>query len=140
VAARNRGNHSRGADTVRPSFNTTVSASSEHAASTATASPTSTEVGIPFLQEQLPILFHEVANCRQLVAPKPAIRGQRDRFEPELGVPSSLCDVNVSRLAVLETVKEEPIIADAQQRWRDMSLPSQRSRPCISARKSFNAI
>jgi hypothetical protein len=47
VAARSRGNHTNGTETVRPSSRTTISESSEHETSTANASPLSTEVGIP---------------------------------------------------------------------------------------------
>src|SRR2546422_596621 len=53
VALSSRGNHIKGTDTVRPSSNTIVSSSLEQETSTARASPLVTEVGIPFLQEQI---------------------------------------------------------------------------------------
>jgi hypothetical protein len=54
VAARSRGNHTNGTETVRLSSRTTISESSEHETSTASASPLSTEVGVPLLQEPVP--------------------------------------------------------------------------------------
>jgi hypothetical protein len=122
VASSRRGNHTKGTDTIRPSSKTTVSESSEHDASTANASLVSTETGIPFLHQEFSTLFHELSNLRQFVAPKTSVRRQRDRIEPELRVPPGVRDVNVRRLAVLQTVEEEPVAADPQQGWHGCSL------------------
>jgi hypothetical protein len=123
VAARRRGNHTNGTDTVRPSSRTTVSESSEHETSIANASPLSTEVGIPLLQKELSILIHELSNRRQFVTPKTTIRRQSHRIEPELRVTTGLRHMNVCRLAILQTVEEEPVPTNPQQGWHSISLP-----------------
>src|ERR1700736_5977282 len=109
VAARSRGNHTNGTETVRPSSRTTINESSEHETSTANASPLATEVGIPLLQKELSILVHELSNRRQFVTPKTTIRRQVSRIEPELRVTPGLRHMNVWRLAILQTVEEEPV-------------------------------
>ncbi len=86
VAPNSRGNQTRGTDTVRPSSRTTVSECSEHDTSTANVSWLSTKVGIPFLQEKISILQHKsMKNCQFVIA-ETAVRGQRDRIEPELRI------------------------------------------------------
>jgi hypothetical protein len=123
VAARSRGNHTNGTETVRPSSRTTINESSEHETSTADTSPLSTEVGIPLLQKKLSILDHELSNRRQFVTAKTTIRRQRYlRIKPELRVTPGLGHMNVWRLAVLKTVEEEPVPANPQQGWHSISL------------------
>jgi len=120
VAARSRGNHANGTETVRPSSRTTISESSEHETSTANASPLSTEVGIPFLQKELSILVHELLNRRQFVTPKTTIRRQGHGVDPELRVTSRLGHMNVWRLAILKAVEKEPVPANPQQGWHNL--------------------
>src|SRR2546423_3987247 len=91
VALSSRGNHIKGTDTVRPSSNTIVSSSLEQETSTARASPLVTEVGIPFLQEQVLILFYELPNDGQLMTTKPAVRCQVNRIDPEFSVTACMC-------------------------------------------------
>src|SRR5207249_705511 len=64
VAFKSRGNHTNGTDIVRPSSRTTVNASSEQETSIAIASLLATEVGIPSLQEKIPVLFNQFTNDR----------------------------------------------------------------------------
>jgi hypothetical protein len=78
VAARSRGNHTNGTETVRPSSRTTTNESSEQETSTANASPLSTEVGIPLLHKELsiPSLLRPVKF--DLAWRKPPIKGVQD--------------------------------------------------------------
>src|SRR5688572_24299321 len=76
VAFRSLGNHARGTDTMRPSSSTTLSASSEQATLTASASLFSTKVGMPLLQEQIWIFQDEFSNHCQFVASKTPVRCQ----------------------------------------------------------------
>src|SRR6266508_1028284 len=122
VAARSRGNHTKGTETVRPSSSTTINESSEHDTSTANASPLSTEVGIPLLQEEFSILLHELSNCRQFVTAKTTTRRQSHRIEPELRITPSVCHMNVGRLTILQAIEEKPVAADSEQRWHSISL------------------
>jgi hypothetical protein len=122
VAARSRGNHTKGTETVRPSSNTTIRASSEHDTSTAKASLLSTKVGIPLLHEEFPILLHELPKCRQFVASETAARRQGHWIEPELRITPSVCHMNVRGLAILQTVKEKPVAANSEQCWHRISL------------------
>src|SRR5229473_2966809 len=75
----NRGNHTKGAETTRPSDKVTDSASSEHDTSTASASVFSTKVLMPFLQKELRVLHHDLPNLYHLVPAKPPIVGNRYR-------------------------------------------------------------
>ena len=123
LAARSRGNHARGTDTVRPSSSTTVNEWSAHDTSTASVSLLSTKVGIPLLQEEFPIIQHEVSNDGQFVASKTTIRRERHRFEPELRITPSVCHVNVWWLTILQTVEVEPVALHPQERRHNLSLP-----------------
>jgi hypothetical protein len=114
VAASRRGNHANGAETVRPSSNTTISESSEHETSTANTSPLFTEVGIPFLQKQRSMFLDESSNHRKFVTSKATVRGQCHRFQPELCIPPGLRYVNMRRLAILQAVEEKPEAAEPQ--------------------------
>ena len=122
VAARRRGNHTNGTETVRPSSSTTISESSEHDTSTANASLLSTKVGIPLLQEEFSILLHKLSNCRQFVTSKTTARRQGHRIEPELRITPSVCHMNVGRLTILQAVEEKPVAADSEQCWHSISL------------------
>ncbi len=122
VAARSRGNHTKGTDRVRPSSRTTVSEWSEHDTSTAKASLLSTKVGIPFLQAQASILQHELSNCGQFVTSKATVRCQCHRFEPELRITPGVRHMNVWWLTILQTVEEEPVTADPEQCRHGLSV------------------
>src|SRR2546425_9028886 len=122
VAFKSLGNHSRGTDTVRPSSSTTVSASSEHATSTASVSLLSTKVGIPFLQEQISIFQYESSNHRQFVTSKPPVRCQGRGIELNLRLTARLGNVNVRCLPIFQTVEEEPVTANPEQCWLGPSL------------------
>jgi hypothetical protein len=86
VAARTRGNHTNGTETVRPSSRTTTNESSEQETSTANASALSTEVGIPLRQEPVPTNpqqgWHSVSLLRLaksgIARRKPPINGAQD--------------------------------------------------------------
>jgi hypothetical protein len=54
------------------------------------------------------MFIYEVSNRRQLVTPKPPIRRQRDRIEPELRIPS--CARTFRRLQVPNTVTDAPSV------------------------------
>jgi hypothetical protein len=123
VAARRRGNQTRGTDTVRPSSRTTVSASSEQDTSTANVSLFSTKVGIPLLQKQISILEHEPSNDRQFVTSKTTVRRQCHRIEPELRITPGVRNMNVWWLTIFQAVEEEPVATDPEQCWHAISLP-----------------
>src|ERR1039458_4084384 len=108
------GNHTRGTETTRPSDNVTHSASPEHSTSTASVSALATKVLMPFLQEEICVLHHDVANLGRLVPPKTPHAGNRYRFEPELRVASGVSDVDVRRFSPLHAEEEEPIPTHSQ--------------------------
>jgi len=86
VAFNNLGNHARGTETVRPSSETTVKASSPQETWVATASVLSTKAGIPFVQEQISVLEHQFSNHHQFAAAKATVRRQQNRMELELRI------------------------------------------------------
>src|SRR6266516_519143 len=90
VAASSRGNHVSGTLTVLPSASVTLSASSEHETSTATASPLSAKILIPSLQEHFGVRADDFLDGVQLVISKPSVARQLHRIKPKLGVASCM--------------------------------------------------
>jgi hypothetical protein len=69
---------------------------------------------MPFLQEEIRVLHHDVANLGHLVRPKTPHVGDRYRLEPELRVASGVSGVEVRRLSPLHAEEEKPIPTDSQ--------------------------
>jgi hypothetical protein len=74
-ASNNRGNHTKGAETTRPSDKVTDSASFEHDTFTASVSVFSTKVLMPFLQKELRVLHDDLPDLNHLVPAKTPIVG-----------------------------------------------------------------
>ena len=106
---------------VRPSARTTRRVWLVQDTSTARASPFSTEVRMPLLQEELPVFKDDPPNFREFVVSKASYICQGYGFKPELGIPPGMSHVNVRRLATLHTEEEKPIPANPQQRWHVVS-------------------
>src|SRR5437867_3926967 len=117
AALASRGNQARGTDTIRPSLTITKRASFEHDTSTASNSALSAKVIIPFLQKVLSFLQNDLAEFGQFVSAKSARVRQGDRFEPKLGIPSGVGDVNMRRLASFQAEEEKPISPNPQNGW-----------------------
>jgi hypothetical protein len=71
---------------------------------------------MPLLQKELLILEDHLADFGQLVTPKAAIVGERDRLKPKLRITTGVSYMDMRRLASLKTVKEEPVTANPQKR------------------------
>src|SRR5213594_4150280 len=118
-----RGNHTRGTTTVLPSDNATLRSSSVQDTSTASASALSTEVRIPFLQEDLLVLHDYLADIGEFVAAKATVVRQGNRLKPELRITTGVSNMNVGRLSSLETVEEESVSPNPQDCRHWASLP-----------------
>jgi hypothetical protein len=70
---------------------------------------------MPFLQEEICVLHHDVANLGHLMPPKTPHVGDRYRFETELRLASGVSHVDVRRLSPLHAEEEEPLPTDSQQ-------------------------
>ena len=73
VAARSLGNQASGAETVRPSVRTTLSASALQDTSTAVASLLSTKVLTLFPQKERSVFYNDFAKLGKLVAVKTVV-------------------------------------------------------------------
>src|SRR5712692_8982169 len=109
VALKSRGNQPRGTEMVRPSASTTLRLWVEQDTSTARALAFSTEVLMPPLQEELPVLEDKSSNLREFVVSKAPHVRQSQGFEPKLCVASRMTDVDVRWLAALHAEEEEPV-------------------------------
>jgi hypothetical protein len=91
--------------------------------STASTSAFSTEVRIPFLQEDLLVLHDYLADIGEFVAAKATIVRQGNRLKPELRITTGVSNMNVGRLSSLETVEEESVSPNPQDCRHWASLP-----------------
>ena len=82
VARSNRGNHSSGADTVRPSVNVTTRESAVKETSTASPTGLLVVVPVPSIDKLISILLDHSADYREFVAPEALRLRQCDRFQP----------------------------------------------------------
>jgi hypothetical protein len=78
---------------------------------------------MPFLQEEIPVLYNDLTNLSKLVAAKTPIARQTHRLQPELRVSTRVSHMYVRRLATLQAEKEESVSTDPQQRGHYFSLP-----------------
>jgi hypothetical protein len=122
VASRRRGNQARGTETVRPSARTTVNVSAVQTTSIARASALFGKVLIPFLHEKLFILDNQPSNLGNLVTSKTTHIRQSHGLKPELGIPTSMGHMNMSRFSSLHAEEEKPVSTDPQQRRHEASL------------------
>src|SRR5437762_13141246 len=83
VARRSRGNHASGAETRRPSTSVTISSSSVHLTSTASATGLLAKVLIPSNDKFFSVLFNDGIQFAQLGPAESACFSQLDRFQPE---------------------------------------------------------
>ena len=113
VAFCNRGDQTSGTEISRPSANTTRRLSSVQLTSTASGSTSTAKVLIPFLQQNIPILFDNLLDFRQLTATEATRLHQRYRAEPELSKFFSLLDVNMRRLMPFQAEEEKSISFDS---------------------------
>jgi len=78
---------------------------------------------MPFLQKEISILYYDLSNLSELVAPKTAIVCQFHRLQPKFRVSPRMSDVNVRWLPTLQAEEKEPIATDPQQGGHGLSLP-----------------
>jgi hypothetical protein len=71
---------------------------------------------IPGLQEQLPMLPHEIGDVAKLGGSKASAADKAHRIEPELRDVSVAFDVDMGRFAAVSRVKEEPLRAKLEDR------------------------
>ena len=122
-ASASRGNHTRGAETTRPSVSVTESESLEHDTSTASASDLSVKVLMPSLQEKPGILDNNCANVSHLIRAKASHFPDQYGIKPKLRIPSGVGDVDVRRFAPLHAENKEPIPPDSEKSGHFPSLP-----------------
>lgn len=79
------------------------------------------EVLIPFLREQLSMLFNQLVKLAQFPATKPVIDSEPNGLQPKLRVAFRLFDVNMSRFVTFVAEQEEPISTAAKDGWRTAS-------------------
>ncbi len=117
-----RGNHSSGADTVRPSFSATTSESAVKETSTASAAVLLMMVVVPSVDKLITILLNHTAERRKLVAAKSPRLRQFNRLQPEFRILLRPLNMNVSRFMSFTTEKEEPESPRAQYFWHGARL------------------
>ncbi len=86
------------------------------------------EMGIPSLQELLSMLDNLRAQSGQITRSKSSRPGELDRIEPIFGRRIAAFDVDVRRLVVVQTAKEELSGDAAKAEWRKcMRTPTRAS-------------
>jgi hypothetical protein len=78
---------------------------------------------MPLLQEELLILEDYLADFGQFVTPKTAIVRECNRLQPELRITTGVSNVDVRWLSSLETLKEESVTTNPQNRRHGTTLP-----------------
>ncbi len=128
-ASASRGNQTSGTETIRPSVKVTERASSEQETSTAKTSILSAKVLTPSLQKKGCIPGDNSSKFGHLVRPKPPYIGDRHGLKPKLCVAFCIGDVDMRRLVLLQTVKEEPVAPDSKNRGHFSSVALVRTGP-----------
>jgi hypothetical protein len=67
------------------------------------------EVLIPFLQQELALLFYEPSHLINLIPAEPAAKLKSNGIDPTLGFAVFSLNVNMWRLVPVTGVKEEPV-------------------------------
>src|SRR3972149_255924 len=112
VAWNSRGYQVSGAESVRPSFNSTIRASSVPSTPTASGIFISTlEVVMPCLQKHGAVFLYNPLNAPQLRPVEPTTLFQSHRVQPELGHVLIPFNMNMLRLIRVTGVEEKPVRA-----------------------------
>lgn len=139
VARARRGNHSRGADTIRPSASVTTKESRVNATSTASLICILLMVLVPGMNELITIILDQLPECRELMAPKTSRLRQCNRLQPELRVFLRALDVNMPRLISFSTKEKESETSYPPHFWhgKRLSRCSNFFKPQNELRKTF---
>jgi hypothetical protein len=122
-----RGYHASGTLTVRPSINSTTSASSVRATRSARASRISfaaDEVLIPGSQKLLLPCYHQPFDLPEFGRSEPAAARKPHRIEPEFRTVRLPLHVNMRRLRAVGRVEEEPVRTLTMNGRHDSSVTS----------------
>src|SRR5262249_15178050 len=133
VARRRRGNQASGAETRRPSTSVTISSSSVHLTSTASATGLLAKVLIPSNDKLVAMFFNERIKLSEFCAGEAASLDHFDRFKPKFRVALRLLHMDVARFVTFTTKEEKAISANAQNFWHAAGILLE---PC-SRRQEF---
>src|SRR3972149_3817853 len=113
-ASLSRGNHSKGADSVRPSSRWTTKASSLNSPLVARGS-LATKVFVPPFEEVFGVLIGQLTDTSGLSPGEASCIDELHRRESELGIPISFFHMDMRRLCSFPTKEEEPEALDHQE-------------------------
>jgi len=107
-ARSNRGNQPKGAETLLPSANVTTIASGVNRTSTASAMGLAVEMLVPGSDELIAIILnHAEYSCQFVITESTRLR-DLNWFQPEFRIFFRVFNVDMPRLVIFPTEKEEP--------------------------------